>query len=93
MKEEARNQELAMSGEHRDLADRESTWVSDVVDLALGAGMIVAGLAVIAMMILMTIFAKVDWHVWLIGIIVFIFSCAVGGIMMVKARRNLRNRK
>lgn len=77
-----------MNKELRDLRDEEGVLLNDILDLAFGAGMIVAGAAVIDMMI----FAKAGWGAHLAGIILFLFCVVVGGTMAADARKNLMRR-
>lgn len=71
-----------------ELAD-EGIWLSDLLDLVFGAGMIIAGLAVIIMLLC----ARAGWGANLLGLILFLFCLAVGGMMMKDALENSKKRK
>ena len=74
--------------EPRELTGEKSVWLCELLDLVFGAGMIIASLAVIVMMIC----AKAGWGAYLAGAILFLFCLAVGGMMMNDAWKNLTRR-
>lgn len=75
--------------EPRELTKEKGIWWCDILEPVVGAGMIIASLVAIVMMIR----AKAGWGMYLFGIILFLFCLAVGGMMMGEAWQNLKKSK